>query len=334
MSLPPPVPRRPGAPLSRTPPPIPRSARPPRQWRFFQPRDFRPFRNLLLVARSLAEGAYSGKHRSPFRGSSPEFVEFRTYNPGDPLDSIDWRAYARTDRHYIRLTEKETDLPCHVLLDCSASMAYAGDPSAAGRADGRMSKLDYGCRLTAALVYLLVKQGDRVGLTLFDDKVRQHIPPGGTFRHLYRVLNELEKQKPGGKTALPEALDRARALLRRRGLLVIISDFYGDTDRLLRALSAFSGRGHEVLLFHLLHEHERNLPAGGPARFVDAESGEMLVCHPEEVRERYEAELGAFIAKLRRGAGGHRLGYQLLDTSVPFHVPLRRYLAERRARHR
>lgn len=331
--------RPPPLPQARsTPPPLPRArpvVAPPRQWRHFQPRDFRRFKNLLLVARTLAEGAYSGKHRSPFRGSSPEFVEFRTYNPGDPLDSVDWKAFARTDRHYIRLTEKETDLPCHLLLDCSASMAYAGDPAAGGRkGEERVSKLDYACRLTAALVYLLVKQGDRVGLTLFDEKVRQHIPPGGTFRHLYRTLNVLEKQKPGGHTALPAALDQARALLKRRGLLIIISDFYGETDKLLRALSAFSGRGHEVLLFHLLHEHERTLPAGGPAQFVDAETGEALVCHPEEVRARYEAALGAFITKLRRGAGGHRMGYQLLDTSVPFHVPLRRYLAERQARMR
>jgi uncharacterized protein (DUF58 family) len=319
---------------TRTPPPIPdrllsRSFQ--RAWKFFKPEEAGKLQDMLFVAKTLAEGAYSGQHRSTYRGSSPEFVEYRMYNPGDPLDSIDWKAYARTDRYYIRSTEKETDLPCHIMIDCSSSMDFSGVPLAKGRRE-RVSKFDFACKLAAALTYLLIRQGDRVGLTLFDEKLRHHIPAGGTFQHLYRMLTLLEKQRPFGSTALPQALKQTHGLMKRRGVLIIFSDFYGDSDELFRSLGYFTSRRHEVLLFHVLHEHERELPPVGPSQFIDAETGESITCHPEELRERYTERVREFSERIERGAHGRRMDYLQVHTGQSFRAALGRYLKQRESR--
>ena len=317
----PPLPRKP----NRLPPPLPRKA-----WRHLPAQDLRKFKNLLFAARTVVDGIYTGRHRSPYRDRAPEFVEYRHYHPGDALELVDWKAYARTDRHYIRMAEKETDMQGHVLLDCSASMAFAPPPAHGSKAS-RVSKMDYAATLAASLAYLLIKQGDQVSLTLFDQKLRQHIPTGGTFAHLYRLLNAMERQKPAGATDLAETLRRCNALFRRRGLVMVISDFYGDPDELFRALSAYRHRRFEVILFHLLHEQEINLPEGSHLRLEDAETGEVLSCDPADVRAAYAGRLAAFREGLRARAGARGIRYQFCHTGQPHQEVLYRYLSRHHA---
>jgi uncharacterized protein (DUF58 family) len=326
-TVPPPAPRQ------RTgPPPLPpswrrkpqpaRAAKPPR---FLRHKDLAKFRNLLFAARVLVEGLYSGRHKSPLRGSSPEFVEYRRYAPGDPTTAIDWKAFARTDRYYIKVTEKETDMDCHLLVDASASMEYTGS-NLRGQ-----SKLEYASLLAAALSYLIVRQGDKVGLTLFNDKIAAHLPAGGSFPHLYRMLKTLESGRPQGETEISAALRMAFGLFRRKGLLVVLSDFYDDPTALFRSLSLYTHRNFEVVLFHVLHEEEYHLPAVSQARFVDAESGARITCNTADLRRLYDENLRVFIQTLRAGARARRIDYEFVHTGMPYDHALRRYLALRHA---
>lgn len=310
----------------RLPPPLPQKS-----WRFLPVQDLRKFKNLLFAARTVVDGVYTGRHRSPFRDRAPEFVEYRPYHPGDALELVDWKAYARTDRHYIRLAEKETDMQGHLLLDCSASMAFS-PPPARGLKTIRTSKMDYAATLAAALAYLLIKQGDQVSLTVFDKRLRQHIPPGGTFAHLYRLLNELERQKPTGTTNLADTLRQSHALFRRRGLMMVISDFYGDPDALFRALNPYRHRRFEVILFHVLHEQEVNLPEGSHLRMEDAETGETLTCDPADIRTAYAARLAAFQEGLRSRASARGMHYHFCHTGQPHQQVLYQYLSRHAGR--
>lgn len=318
---PPPVPR-PAVPAAR---PAPRRKPEPPPARRLSPREFGRFKNLLFAARAVVEGLYAGRHASPLKGGSPEFVEYRHYAPGDPVSLIDWKAFARSDRDYVRVTEKETDMNCYVLLDCSASMEYAG----LGPRPLRQSKLDYACLLAAALGYLMVKQGDKAGVTLFDEKVRRHIRCGGTFAHLYGMLHQLERCAPAGRTSTARVLRDAYGLYPRKGLLVVISDFYEEPDALFRALGLYTHRRFEVMLLHVLHEDEHRLPALPHARFVDAESGAHITCRPQELRREYDRRIGAFIETLRRQSAARGIDYQFMTTAAPYDRVLRRYLVRR-----
>ena len=305
---------------TRLPPPVPRKA-----WRHLPERDLRPFKNLLFAARTVVDGLFTGRHRSPYRDRAPEFLEYRHYHPGDALELVDWKAYARTDRHYIRLAEKETDLQGHVLLDVSASMSFA--PPAAGPRAARVSKMDYAATLAASLAYLLIRQGDQVSLTLSDRQIRHHVPPGGSFPHLFRLLRQMERQKPAGDTNLAYALHQAQALFRRRGLLMVISDFYGDTESLFRALRPYQHRRFAVMLFHVLHEQEVELPANAQLRLEDAETGEVLTCDTADVRAAYAKRLADFQKDLRTRATACGMRYQFCHTGQPHREVLLRYLA-------
>src|SRR5206468_1362616 len=175
---------------ANVPPPLPGRRR---EWTYLRPKDLKALNNLLFAARIIVEGVHSGRHKSPYRGSSPEFVDYREYNPGDEIRTIDWKAYARTDRYFIKLFEKETDMNCYVLVDKSASMSYGGQAYRNLLPAQDVSKLDYAYYLTAALAYLMVQQGDKVSVSLFDTRLAQHIRPGGTFPHLYEILHTLER---------------------------------------------------------------------------------------------------------------------------------------------
>jgi uncharacterized protein (DUF58 family) len=296
-----------------------------------KPSELRKFKNLLFAARTVVEGAYSGRHRSPYKGGSPEFVEYRNYNPGDPVDAIDWKVFARTDREYIRETRKETDMNCLVVLDASASMRYAGLDETGRLAHGPFSKLDYGGTLAAALAYLIVKQGDKIGLAVFDEALRRYVPPGGTFPHMYNLVQILEKQRATGDGSVSDILRRVHTLCKRRGLLIVISDFYEDADELFRALNLYRHRGFEVILFHLLHEHEAELPPLRQARFVDLETNDLLTCSPADLREDYQKRIAEFTGNLRTLARARGIEYNFIHTGTPYHQVLHRYLLKRNA---
>ena len=306
------------------PPPLP--GEPFRRSPYLRHEDLAKFNNLLFAARIAVEGIYAGKHRSPFKGASPEFIEYRNYAPGDPLDSVDWKAFARTDRYYIKLTQKETDMNCYLLLDCSGSMAYSGVRS---DGEGLTSKFDFACLLAAAMSFLVIKQGDKASLTLFDKTLRRHIPCGGTFGHLHAIVNELDRNSPADHTAISQALRKMFRLCTQRGLLVVISDFYDDPADIFSALNLYSHRKFEILLFHVLHEQERNLPNVAHARLVDMETGGVLTCRPEDLQRSYEAKMREFVSTMKSSAAARGIDYNLVTTDMPYDRILRRYLLKR-----
>jgi len=289
-------------------------------------------KNLLFAARLIVEGAYAGRHRSPYKGSAAEFVDYREYYPGDEIRTIDWKAFARTDRYFVKLFERETDMACHVVVDRSASMGYGGKAFNAFFPTKEISKLDYASYLAAAIAYLLVKQGDRVGLTLFDEKITANIPAGSTFPHLYGILNLLERQKPGRKTSVARALHDVFALHKRRGMLILISDLLDDPVSVFQSLDMFRHRRFEVVLFHVLHRYELTLPPLDSVNFIDAENGEVLTARPEDIGTSYERELRAYLDAMAAGARARGIEYNLVSTAMPYAAALQKYLLHRGAR--
>jgi uncharacterized protein (DUF58 family) len=307
--------------------------------RYLDPATLRRLQNLLFVARTIVEGSYAGRHRSRLRGHSVEFADYREYCPGDDISDIDWKAYGRTDRLYVKLFEAHTDMVVYTLLDGSASMAYAGlanTPSIATypwrqTAPPPISKFDYAAQLLAALAYLTIKQQDRLALGLFGEQLDVYEPPGGTFAHLKTVLNRMEQYVPGGKTNLPEVLHRTFGVIRQRGVLVIVSDFLDDIEPLFDALHRFRHHRFEIILFQVLHAEERHLPATPSARFIDSESHQPLTTFVPDVRTAYERELTAHLDALRRRCVACGIDYNLATTDTPYEQVLERYLVQRAA---
>src|SRR5262249_17771382 len=222
--------------------------------RAFDPSELNKYGGLTLVARNLVEGFLTGVHKSPYKGSSVEFAEHRQYYPGDEIRHIDWRAYGKTDRYYIKEYEEETNLKAHLLVDASGSMGYRGSHT-------ESSKFEHAQRLAASLAYLMLHQLDSVGLVIHDTKLRSILPPKANPKHLLRIITTLERTRPGGETRLaPLWHELAGHQLKRRGLVVILSDCFDDLDALLLALRRFRYHRHEVLLFHILAPDEVEFP--------------------------------------------------------------------------
>ncbi len=284
--------------------------------------------NLELLARTVVGGFLNGLHRAPYLGLSMDFAEHRAYVPGDDTRHLDWRLYARTDRHYVKQYEAETNANVVALVDVSASMAYGSH---------EVTKLDYARYLTACLLHLSRRQRDRVGLGTFDGGVREWVR--ASARGLERALVTLDRIAParrdGGREAsLHDALVVAAERLPRRGIVLVVSDFYEDPERVIGALRLLRGRGHDVIVFHLLDPAERELPFDDPTSFEDMETGEQLPALPAKLRDGYRELVREHVAELERRITGERMDYVLLDTSEPLDGALFRYLTirERRAR--
>src|SRR3954452_12530677 len=241
------------------------------------------FKNLLVFAKSAVEGYYAGKHKSPFRGSSAEFADYKEYVAGDDVARLDWRAYGRSRRLYVRQFEEETDMVAYLLVDTSASMRYAGEK--------RQPKYFLAAKIAAALAYLMIKQGDKASLVLFADKVNQFLPPGGTRRHLHRLVTDLEQVRPAATTGIAQAINECQAIFKKRGRIVVLSDFLDDTGELFEALGQFLHRKYEILLLHVVDPDELNLPAFTEAKFVDMETEEQVQVDPEEIRAAYRQNM-------------------------------------------
>lgn len=285
--------------------------------------------NLYLSTRVMAEGAYSGRHKSPFKGQAQEFTDYREYYPGDSIRTIDWKVFARTDRYVIKLSEKETVMTCHLFVDSSASMAFGGKwhEKFFGRED--VSKFDYACYLAAALCYLTIKQGDKVGLTLFDSKVKYHIPAGGTYAHLYKMLTRLETNRVGEGTSVSTVMREAFPLFKRRGVIILVSDLLDDPDEIFGALDMYLHKKFEVVLFHVLHKHELELPELASVNFIDSESGDRLTSVPADIRASYSRHMQKYIDRISSTAQSRRIDYQLLSTATPYQEALQDYIARR-----
>lgn len=291
-----------------------------RRYTYLEPEAASRLRNLNLVARSVVEGFVSGLHRSPYHGFSVEFAEHREYAPGDNIKDLDWRAWAKSDRFYVKRYEEETNLSAHILLDTSASMTF--------RSRG-LSKLEYACFLAASLAYLMVRQQDSVGLVVFAEGIQERLPPHSTTAHLNELLRALEQVKPGGETDTAATFHQLAEMIKRRGLIVILSDLLDDEREVLRALRHFRHRRHEVIIFHILDPAERHFPYSRLSDFVDLETGDRLQVDPRFVRRDYLEQMEAFVANYRRGTTESAIDYILAETTTPYDRLLLSYLSRR-----
>jgi uncharacterized protein (DUF58 family) len=292
----------------------------------FDPSELRKYGGLTLVARNLVEGFLTGVHKSPYKGFSVEFAEHRQYYPGDEIRHIDWRAYGKTDRYYIKEYEEETNLKAYLLLDASGSMAFKGKSTA--------SKFQYAQYVAASLTFLMLHQRDAVGLVLHDTKLRQFITAKANSKHLLRIIRVLEQAQPGGETELsPIWHDLAGHQIRRRGLIVILSDCFDNVDRLLKALQHFRHKRHEVLLFHVLAPEELEFPYQRMTQFRTLEiAGDKLLVDPYRLRSEYMKNFEAFRSQLKDKAGEMKIDYHLLRTDEPVDRALGIYLTRRQRR--
>jgi uncharacterized protein (DUF58 family) len=295
----------------------------PGELRFLDPAVIARLGTLELRARTIVEGFLSGLHRSPLKGFSVEFAEYRQYFPGDALSTIDWKVYARTDRHVVKKFEEETNLKGYLLFDVSGSMAYGS---------GTLTKLEYGSVLAASLAYLMQRQRDAAGLVTFDDTIRTFIPPSVRPGHLSALLHALDSQVAGRRTDSSPPMTQLADALRKRGLVVLISDLLDDAARVVKGLKHFKYRGCDVLVFHVLDHAELTFPFDRPVRFKDLEDDSEMLTNPARVRESYLRAMNEFIATYRRELSAAGIDYQVLDTSQPLDQALLTYLATREKR--
>jgi uncharacterized protein (DUF58 family) len=278
--------------------------------------------NMQLLAKVVVEGFILGLHRSPYRGFSVEFAEYRQYSPGDEVKHIDWKVYGKTDRYYLKQFEEETNLVCYLLLDASGSMGYRS-------ADAAFSKLQYGSRMAACLAYFMMRQRDAVGLLTFDSRVRTVLPPRARQSHLKHLLSELDRLEPGGDTNLSVPMHSLAEGLKRRGLIILISDLVDDAAAVLSALQHFRFQGHEVIVFQVMDNAELQFPFDTMTEFTDLETGEKAMVSPEGMRPVYMAQLREFLDAYERGCADIRADYRLFDTKQPLEIALSEYLYRR-----
>lgn len=292
--------------------------------RFLDPAILAAISNLELVASTVVDGFVAGLHRSADFGFSLEFAEYRAYSPGDDLRHVDWNVYARSERAYLKRYRGETNSLLTLLLDASNSMNYAS------RA---VSKLDYARFVAASLAYLAVRlQRDATGLAVFDDEIRNYVNPSARQGQLPRLLGALEQAEARARTSFEEPLKRLRTLVRRRGIVVVLSDFYESPEVIVRAVEPLRFHGSEVVLFHILDPQEIRLELGAAALFVDLETRARVEVSTEYAAGEYRERISRHIAALREGARAAGMSYQLLTTDRPLDQALREYLTIRSAR--
>ena len=295
-----------------------------RDVRFLDPAVIARLGSMELKARTVVEGFIAGLHRSPYKGFSVEFAEYRQYLPGDDLSTLDWKVYARSDRHYVKKFEEETNLECHLLVDVSASMGYRGAAP--------VSKLEYGATLAAALAFLMNRQRDASGLLAFGDRITVRLPASARRGQLHSLLVHLERLTAGSRTDVGRPLHQLAEALVRRGLVVLISDLFDDADAIVEGLKHLRFRGNDVIVFQVLDPHELTFPFRASSKFTDLESAETVVADPVRIREDYLAELGRLQARYERDLRGAGIDYVRLDSSKPLDFALLAYLAARSRR--
>jgi uncharacterized protein (DUF58 family) len=304
--------------------------RPPR-YRFFAPAHAARLKGLELTVRGVVEGVYAGMHKSPHRGFSIEFAEHREYVPGDEIKHLDWTILARTDRHYVKQYEQETNLRGTICLDSSGSMGWrhteeTSTSSEASKTPGNVTKFEYAAVLAASLAYLLSAQQDLAGLTLFDDAIRLQIPPGNGPSHLDQLFRKLEEAKPGNETDLAASLHQLATRIPRRGLVILISDLLDDPEKIIVALQRLKHARHQLVVVQTLDPAEIDLPFGKPVTFEDMENHARLQIDPKAIRTAYRQEIQNFLDTLNRRCGQFNIDYLLARTDVPWETQIRTLL--------
>jgi uncharacterized protein (DUF58 family) len=294
----------------------------PTSTRFLDPELLARIGSLELLARAVVEGFMSGLHRSPFTGFSTEFTEYRQYNPGDDLRYLDWRLLARTDRYFIKKYRADTNTQCHLLIDTSASMNYAHTSS--------VTKLQYAQFLAASLAYLLNRQQDAVGLVAFAEKVHTHVPARNRTGHMRTIFGSLSMLEPGGETHLAESLHQLAEILTRRGIVVIISDFYDQPERLQEAFQHLRFKGHDLVAFQVLDQNELDFDFTDPVLLLeDAETQEQIPVLPDVVMSGYRERMRNHVESMRRCAAANHVDYEMLTTKQPLDFALFSFLSRR-----
>jgi len=291
--------------------------------KYLDPNVVSRFSNLTLLPRGAVEGTVTGLHRSPYKGFSVEFSDHRAYTWGDEIRRIDWKVYAKTDRFYVKQYEEETNLKAYLLLDTSASMGYSSNA---------MTKLEYGCYLVALLSYILIKQQDAVGLVTFSDSINNLIPPRSTPGHLQVILNLLQGLKPAGKSTIARPCHEIASILKRRALVILISDLLDSEEEILSALKHFRHNKHECVIFHTLDRMELDFSFKESLTLQDLETGEKIFLYPHAVKEEYCKRVKEFIEWYKRVCSESQIDYVPVDTSVSYERVLASYLTWKQTR--
>ena len=290
--------------------------------KYLQPAVVAQLANMELRARFVVEGFITGLHKSPYHGFSVELTEHRQYMPGDEIKHIDWKAYGKTDRFYIKQFEEETNLKSYIIVDASRSMNYASK--------GNLKKFEYASYVAAALSFMMIEQRDAVGLTLFDEGIRVSLPPRATRSYLKEILKELESAKPANKTGTSASLNLIAEQIKRRGLVIVLSDLFDKPESVMTALKHFRHKGHEVIVMQILDPLERSFAFEGDAIFKDLETQEELMTQPWHIQKAYQQSMQEFLDFYKRRCRDNNIDYVLLDTGTPFDKALFQYLNKRK----
>jgi uncharacterized protein (DUF58 family) len=274
-----------------------------------------------LKARLIVEGFKVGLHKSPYHGFSVEFSEHRPYLQGDNIKDIDWKVFGKTERYFIKQHEEETNLRSYILLDSSASMNY--------KSEDNVSKFEYASTLAAALCYLMIKQQDAAGLTLYSDKINRSFPPKVSRAYLTEMLKALASENASSKTKTAECLNSIADKIKRRGLVIIISDLFDDISSVISALKHFRYQKNEVIVFQILDPSERSFSFGRDAVFHDLETDEEITTQPYQIQKAYREAFDEFINKIKTECLNSNIEYNLIDTSTPFDKALFSYVQKR-----
>lgn len=291
--------------------------------RFLEPKTLAAIGNLDLIAKTVVKGFVAGLHRSPDFGFSQEFAEYRAYSPGDDLRHVDWNVFARTERAYLKRYRGETNSQLTILLDASKSMAY-GTP---------VTKMDYARFLASSLAYLGSQQRDASGLIVFDDEVREYIEPSTRQGQLHRVLHAIEHAEPRARTDYGKPFIHFQQFLRRRGMVVVVSDFWEQPETIIKAIAPLRWKGNDVVLFHVLDRQEIRPKLSGPVILIDMESDQSLEVSPDYAKHEYAPKIDAHLAAMKEEAKKAGLDYWLTPTDKPLDEALREYLMIRQGRY-
>ncbi len=309
-------------PSPESPPVTSESSPKPHAAKYLDPDTLSQIGSLDVVARLVVEGLRIGQHKSPSRGISSEFTAYRQYAPGDELRHIDWKAYARCDRYYIKLFDAETNFIANMLLDASQSMTYKS---------GKISKIEYAKYLAASLAYLVIDQGDSAGVGIFDGELQNYIAPKGNMQVLHDISSELEKVVPVPRTNVGAVLHDFAHRMTRRGFVMIFSDLFDNTEEFIEGLNHLRYGGHNVILFHIMDPHEIEFPLNGMWKFMGLEGEGEVITQPARVRANYLEELEKFVDDIRKACAKTQVDYVLVNTRDPIEQTISNYLLQRSA---
>lgn len=278
--------------------------------------------SLELKAKSIVEGFMVGLHKSPYHGFSAEFSEHRAYMQGDPIKNIDWKVYGKSDKYYVKQYEEETNLISHIILDSSSSMGFSGE--------GDVSKLEYGKMLSASLAYLMLKQQDAVGLATFSDKPENYLSPKSFKTHVNNVLRTLDNSVAKGETRTSDCLNELAEKIKKRGIVILISDFFDDPDKVIKSLKMFRYKKNEVIVFQILDPVEKDFSFSDEVKFVDLETNEKITTHPFQIQQSYKKVFSEYLQKLESACLSNQIEYNLITTDTHFDKAILNYHKKRR----